>query len=803
MTSSPSLVSLRPWLVSGSEVEGLRLAGMRTNEKAAGGGLPPTAHITTPDAANEVHGQFKTAMRAAGLKPPGGIIADGEIHRFPTNGKRNDASGWYALHLDSVPPAGIFGDWRSGTKQHWRMDLGRELTPAEEEAYQAQAEELSRKRKADEEARRGRARKMATDIWARLVEAPPEHPYLAKKGIKAHGIRLMEATQSLLIPLRDGTEIHSLQYLFPDGSKRFLQDGRVRGCYFSIGKPDKVLCIAEGFATGASIHEATGHAVAVAFSADNLLAVAKAMREKYPDIQLVLCADDDTGTEGNPGLTKATEAAHAAGGCLAIPNFGEDRPEKATDFNDLARHRGAEAVKAAIERAALGLKAVGERVTTVHDFNEQHGVFADGEQFKCATLREEDSDGSLNWVFSSWDQFRHSHAHLKMEVADPKKGIVLSPFIEAWRSDSRRRTFRKLTFSKKPLPADAINTWRGYTVAPAEGTPEKTLGFIREVICSGNEKHYEYFLDVSAAMFQCQRPEERSLISVALLGEEGVGKGTLTAFYESLFYHNNAFITPDSDRIFGRFNEILVGKVFVVADEAFFGGNKAHRGKINALITEKTYSYEIKNGPTGRFPNYVHLWITANPGWTVPAGLNARRFFILNVSDLHRQGYSYFHGLRQAWAAGEKAQFLGLMLGRKFDREVFAAVPKTEGLLDQKLRSLTIYQSFAHQILRNGELIGGTTHGGISQQLKLHSPTIVRSAELLESFRRSVGSSAVGHEHGLSTHIGRVLNALGAHRGRGHYTFQGLLAMREEFDKMIGQPVDWGEALDEAADEPF
>jgi len=145
---------------------------------------------------------------------------------------------------------------------------------------------------------------------------------LLHKGIKANGTRLYR--DALVIPMRAGGVLHSLQFIGPDGDKKFLSGGRVLGCYFSIGttKGALALAICEGFATGASTHEATGYPVAVAFNAGNLLAVAKVMRDKFPDLPLILCADDDSQTAGNPGLTKATEAALAVDGLLAVPDFG-------------------------------------------------------------------------------------------------------------------------------------------------------------------------------------------------------------------------------------------------------------------------------------------------------------------------------------------------------------------------------------------------------------------------------------------------------------------------------------------------
>jgi putative DNA primase/helicase len=116
-------------------------------------------------------------------------------------------------------------------------------------------------------------------------------------------------------------------------------------------KPNGTLCIAEGYATGASIQEATRHAVAVAFNAGNLLPVARALRKKFPELRLIICADDDVNRPGNPGLTKAREAAQSVGGLLAVPDYGSNRPEGATDFNDFHQHAGLEAVRAGIELA--------------------------------------------------------------------------------------------------------------------------------------------------------------------------------------------------------------------------------------------------------------------------------------------------------------------------------------------------------------------------------------------------------------------------------------------------------------------
>jgi len=176
-------------------------------------------------------------------------------------------------------------------------------------------------------------------------------PYLARKGIKANGARLHKGM--LVIPVRSGRKLHSLQFIAEDGSKRFLSGGRITGDYFSIGSIQgaDALCIAEGFATGATIHQATGYPVAVAFNAGNLEPVAKAMRQKLPGIPIIICADDDAETEGNPGISKANHAALAIGAKVAVPNFGDQCPDGVTDFNDMAALLGIEAVAKAIHEA--------------------------------------------------------------------------------------------------------------------------------------------------------------------------------------------------------------------------------------------------------------------------------------------------------------------------------------------------------------------------------------------------------------------------------------------------------------------
>lgn len=293
---------------------------------------------------------FAGAIRAAGLTPPERIEADGAIHRFSSNGKRGDDAGRYCLHLDGVP-AGWFQCWRTmDHAESWSAKSANEMTQAEQAAHRQRVEAMQAARKADQERRQDQARAEAARRWEAAAPATV-HDYLRRKGIQAHGARV--EGYLLLVPmhLTEGGTLQSLQLIDPTGGKRFLPGGRVKGCFCLLGEREEIeagadLVICEGFATGASIREATGYPVAVAFNAGNLEAVALALRSKYPGAALILAADDDHRTEGNPGMSKAQAAAQAVGARLAVPRFPEDcRPDDATDFNDLHQLAGIEAVR--------------------------------------------------------------------------------------------------------------------------------------------------------------------------------------------------------------------------------------------------------------------------------------------------------------------------------------------------------------------------------------------------------------------------------------------------------------------------
>jgi putative DNA primase/helicase len=310
-----------------------------------------------PGLTSQALAQFRAALIARDIVPPDPIVVDGRLHRCNAVGRRGRGDAAYLLHLDGIPAGGL-ENWRDGRGwESWRCDIGRTLSRGEREWQAKRAEDARLMRERETATRQAQAAARAAQIWAVAKPASPDHPYLARKGVPTHGLRVYRGV--LLVPVRDmAGELHALQFIAPGGAKRFSRGARVQGCCCWIGKVrdlarvDAVVCLAEGFATGASVHEATGHPVAVGFHSSNLAAVARAIRERWPAARIVVCADDDERSAGNPGLTHAREAARVVGGLLALPHFGGERPPDATDFNDLHRLRGLSAVRTCVENAA-------------------------------------------------------------------------------------------------------------------------------------------------------------------------------------------------------------------------------------------------------------------------------------------------------------------------------------------------------------------------------------------------------------------------------------------------------------------
>ena len=285
--------------------------------------------------------QFREAMAANGIFCSDPIIEDGKIHRFHVDGdEKGSRNGWYCFYGDGIP-AGSYGSWKLEIKSKWCSKQLHELTPQERAEHRKRVEAMRHAREAEEARAHEEAAKLAQEIW-RQAKPADSHPYLTTKQVKAYGIG--EDRGRLVLPVQDvDGNIHSLQFIQPDGKKKFLHRGAISGHFCTIGDESNRIWIAEGYATGAAIHQVTGDRVVVAFNAGNIRSVAEVVRSQHPQAHIIFAADNDQWTDGNPGLTNAQDAAHAVGGAVIFPEFS-NLESKPTDWNDLLVLEGMEVV---------------------------------------------------------------------------------------------------------------------------------------------------------------------------------------------------------------------------------------------------------------------------------------------------------------------------------------------------------------------------------------------------------------------------------------------------------------------------
>ena len=294
---------------------------------------PPAAPYVEP-----VESQVRQAMFGAGLKPPDDLHLDGKIHRFRSGtkgGAVGDKSGWYIIYPDGVP-AGKFGCWRAGVESNFRASVGRDLSAAEEMAHTRRMAEARALRDAESARQHETAADTVEIIWSGCMAASPEHPYLKRKGVSAHGARVT-GDGRLVVPLFDSEGVlSSLQYIDSEGGKLYHIGGATGGCFWQLGTADEpgVIYLAEGFATAATIHQTTNRPVVVAYSASNLVPVLGALRARLGATQdIVIVADRD---KSGVGQRYAEQACAKHGARLVISPEPGDANDYVQAGGDLA-----------------------------------------------------------------------------------------------------------------------------------------------------------------------------------------------------------------------------------------------------------------------------------------------------------------------------------------------------------------------------------------------------------------------------------------------------------------------------------
>ena len=483
-------------------------------------------------------------LAAAGLVVDKDLRFDAKIQRWKTSdSKGGDKPGWSRLNewqsrTGNIYIVGAFGVWAGRDDGYTRVELPKRDDPqapalsdediaaaraAQKAAAQAVAEERKREAKT--------AAGWAAQIWAKC--APAEvHEYLVRKQIKAHGTRiwngaddlrmpgiddanhwrLMKSIGALAVPMHDvNGNVCGLQFVFPKGhefdGKQFWPTGMAMGGSFGViggWRRGGVLLLTEGFATAGSLAEATGLPVAYAFSANNLGKAAKAIRSKYKQVRILICADDDYITESKSGKNPGVDAAQLAASEIELaawikPDFiddeGKDRRNgrKLSDYNDLALLTGLPLILA--NQINVKLDAIKWRdVATGAGNITQGGGESDskGRRRAQSVMPLDDivarfvplDDGTGKYVFDGWTN----------KIASREQMITLLP--AGVRADDIKRhpvwgergAYYLDEVGFDPSGNDKavrLNTWQGWPLEPKEGKCEKLLSLLH-YLCSGD-----------------------------------------------------------------------------------------------------------------------------------------------------------------------------------------------------------------------------------------------------------------------------------------------------------------------------
>lgn len=289
-----------------------------------------------------------------------------------------------------------------------------------------------------------------------------------------------------------------------------------------------------------------------------------------------------------------------------------------------------------------------------------------------------------------------------------KSGPSVVTASKYWMGHRTRRVVGGVDFAPPPsiLEQGWYNLFQGYALVPARKSNDGAWLLYREhvekVVCGGNPELINYFWAWVAHMIQ-KPGAAKPGVAIALRGGRGTGKGTTTAPLLRLTAPHSIQIN-NRERLTGRFNSHLADKILVVADEAHWSGDKKAEGALKGLITEPTLDVEAKGRDSIAVRNFTRLMLTSNEGWVVPAGMDERRYLVLDVPNTYSQDQDYFGAIHKQMENGGDAALLRFLQDVDLSAVNLRKAPHTAALVDQKLASLGSAETFWFECLKEGHL---------------------------------------------------------------------------------------------------
>lgn len=340
----------------------------------------------------------------------------------------------------------------------------------------------------------------------------------------------------------------------------------------------------------------------------------------------------------------------------------------------------------------------------LRELNEKHAVIRNWNG-KCRVV-EEVWDENLHrhrLTKQSFDDFRNGYMHRSKVVGQDKSGNpIQKPLGMWWLSHPVRRQFDTITFAPGRDTPGNYNLWQGFACEAKPGDCSLFLNHCRDNLCRGNEDHARYLLGWCARAVQ--HPDSPGFSSVVLRGGQGVGKGFFAKTMGSLFGRHYMAVT-DPKHLVGSFNAHLRDCVLLFGDEAFYAGDKKHESILKMLITEEMLTIEAKGIDAETATNCTHLILASNYAWVVPAGVDDRRFFVLDVGDGSKNAHGYFEAIQRQMDNGGREALLHHLLTMDIKDFNVRNVPKTEALQQQKMYSFDPEEEWWYSKLQEGRLL--------------------------------------------------------------------------------------------------
>lgn len=668
---------------------------------------------------------------------------DARIQRWKTlESKGGDKPGWSRLRewqskAGHVYIVGAFGIWHGNDDGYTKIELPKRDDPQRpalsDEDIAAAREALKASAKAVAEERRREAKVAAgwaSQVWTACAPVD-EHEYLTRKQIKANGARiwngfpaaadqaagggarmagsgvrhlagidegnqwrLAKSVGALTVPMHDvNGNVCGLQFIFPKGHERegkeFWPSGMAMGGSFGViggWRRNGVLLLTEGFATAASLFEAASLPVAYAFSANNLGKAAKAIRAKYKQLRILICADDDYLTEAKTGKNPGVDAAQLAASEIEFaawikPDFldesGADRRngKKLTDFNDLAVLTGLPLILANqinTKLDALKWRDATQAAASKQGDGDDGGTDSKGRRRAQSVMALDDivtrfvplDDGTGKYVFDIWTN----------KIASREQMITLLP--AGVRGDDIKR--HPVWISRGAFYLDEVgfdpsgkdhavrlNTWQGWPMQPKPGECNKLLGLL-QYLCSAESNQNDLFLWVLRWMaYPLQNPGAKMSSAIIMHGPQGTGKSTIWQCLAKIY---GDYATVLNQRgLEDRFNSDWVdSKLFILAEEVVTRAEMWHiKNELKELISGEWIRVNPKNVAAYRQRNQVNGVFLSNENQPLPLENDDRRHCVIYTPPaLSEEEYdAVFIEIEQGGVEALYAYLLNLDLG--------------------------------------------------------------------------------------------------------------------------------------------